>query len=103
MKASNRNSKAMENVRGLSKVFTILRKLSDMSVKELSRGMITSMATIYSIEAGRRLPTVTLISRYSTYFHIPVAQLFWLAEETRSMSEIDAKKEILEALATREE
>lgn len=64
----------------LNKALKLIRSYHDLSQTELSVELGLSNSYLSEIEAGKKQPSIELLSRYSDYFDIPLSSILFFAE-----------------------
>ena len=70
----------------LSEALRLIRVFHDMKQNELAARLGISNSHLSEIEAGKKQPTIELISRYSSEFRIPSSSILFFAEHLEDPS-----------------
>lgn len=74
----------------LGEAFRIVRVFNDMTQQEIASEVGISHSYLSQIESGKRTPTMDVISKFSSFFGIPVSALIFFSEQLgRQESEAD--------------
>lgn len=64
----------------ISEALRLLRVFHDMKQKELAKKLSISPSHVSEIEKGNRTPSLEVIQKYATVFHIPVSSIMFFSE-----------------------
>jgi transcriptional regulator with XRE-family HTH domain len=70
----------------LSEALRLVRVFHDMKQNELATRLGISKSYLSEIEAGKKQPTIEIINRYSSEFHIPSSSILFFSESLESPS-----------------
>lgn len=73
----------------ISDALRLLRVYNKTSQSQLAKALGISKSYLSEIESGRKKVTIDLLSRYSSYFHVPLSALFFFAEELDRSRTVD--------------
>lgn len=65
----------------LHRTLKMLRILHDYTITDLASALEISPGHLSEIENGKALPSISLLTRYSNTFQIPISSLLYIAEE----------------------
>ena len=64
----------------ISEALRLLRVFHDLKQKELAEKLGISPSHVSEIEKGNRTPSLEVIQKYATVFHIPVSSIMFFSE-----------------------
>lgn len=79
----------------LNQVLRYLRIIHDLKQKDLADKIDISRSHLSEIESGRKLPSFSVLERYSQNFNLPVYALIFLAEINTELPQPLIPKQVL--------
>ena len=82
----------------ISEALRLIRVFHDLKQIELANRIGVSKSYLSEIEAGKKLPTIQLIKKYSEEFNIPTSSIVFFAErleDDEHSTDFDAAKGII--------
>jgi len=77
----------------LHKPLKLMRIFHELTQKELADKLGISKSHLSEIEAGKKIPTIALLNRYTEIFEVPVSSIFLFSENLDSnFNEFNPKK-----------
>jgi len=71
----------------ISEALRLIRVFHDLKQAELAEKMGVSKSYISEIEAGKKVPTMQLIEKYSDEFKMPISSIIFFAERLEDKGE----------------